>query len=72
MSETYNLKQKSNNEKQTAQVDLTDKTNQVIKDTIKMIIIQHTHGETAINVHHIAQISYVKSKKKTKHQLYGC
>lgn len=43
MSETYNLKQKSNNEKQTAQVDLTDKTNQVIKDTIKMIIIQHTH-----------------------------
>ena len=43
MSETYNLKQKSNNEKQTAQVDLTDKTNQVIKDTIKMIIIQHSY-----------------------------
>ena len=26
MSETYNLKQKSNNEEQTAQVDLTDKS----------------------------------------------
>jgi hypothetical protein len=64
MSETYNLKQKSNNEEQTAQVDLTDKANQVIKDKIKMIIIQNTYGETAINVHHVAQISYVKFKKK--------
>lgn len=64
MSDTYNLKQESNNEEQTAQVDLTDKANQVIKETMKMIIIRHTHGEMAINVHHIAQISYVKSKKK--------
>ena len=42
----------------------TEKFNLIKTDKIKMIIIKNSYGETAINVSHIAQISYVKSKKK--------
>lgn len=57
----------------------TEKFNLIKTDKIKMIIIKNSYGETAINVSHIAQISYVKSKKKqntnyivaeVKHQNY--
>ena len=41
-----------------------EQSNLIEIDKIKMIIIKNDYGETAINVKHIAQFSYVKSKKK--------
>ena len=56
MSNKYNLKQDLNNQ--------TDIVNQMDTNNIKMIIIQNTNGQTAININSIDQISYAKSKKK--------